>query len=917
MSTHDPQRTARIVLIAVLLGAGAAAAGIHEWTLLGPRIADVRDLVIDPEDPSIVYGRTPDGLLKTVDGGTSWTLIEEAGEISLRHSDVLAISSRPPSVLYAVADRWASVDRCRIVKSEDRGVTWTPTGLQDCDVTDLAVDPWNPAVVYATAGTREVPPCGPGGCDWAPGWVYKSVDGGASWTAVPLGHNRTLAIDPIHPSTLYVGTSNGVWKSVDGGASWIEARAGLPEGRISELAIDPRDPSILYAATVYSGVFKSIDGGESWWTSNEAARLATADALVIDPDDPDVIYAGTRGAGIYKSSDGGLGWAPVWAEAGGRQVRALAVHPLDTSVVDAGTLGAGVIKSGNRGVTWRTLAAPARTDADVLAVAIGQRFATTFYAGTRNAGVYRSADEGRTWRAVNRGLEAGRITALAIAPSHPSIVYAGTRGHGTWRSGNDGDSWHLARYGTDDAEVFSLVVDPERPNRVYACTDRGLYVLRGGGESYGDRYFSDPVYDFAIDSRASTFYAATSDGLYQGTVGRFRIDWTPIEGGLPDGAVRSVAVDPRRPGVLYAGTSEGLYKSTDAGLSWFFAGPRDRWGPVDHLVQLVVDPRASSRVFARDSYLYESVDGGVSWSPVEPRYGGGDLVLHPWSPSTLYRLGSRRFVELTRPRCDNTGLCVDHDRFAVEVVWRDGRGRSGVARATPAVSRDAGVLWFFAEANWEMLVKVLDGCAINDRFWVFAAATTDVEYGLRVTDTATGAVKTWFNPRGNAAAAVTDTAAFATCDAGDGSTAAPPALARQVLGPAVAPQRLAAQDAARTGTCRPSPTRLCLQDERYRIEVSWRDVAGRRGSGRGVSIGSDDSGLLWFFSPDNWEMLVKVLDGCEINNRFWVFSAATTDVEYTLRVTDTATGLVRSYSNPLGTAAAAITDTNAFATCDG
>ncbi|MCP3957063.1 MAG: hypothetical protein GY719_04360 [bacterium] len=82
-----------------------------------------------------------------------------------------------------------------------------------------------------------------------------------------------------------------------------------------------------------------------------------------------------------------------------------------------------------------------------------------------------------------------------------------------------------------------------------------------------------------------------------------------------------------------------------------------------------------------------------------------------------------------------------------------------------------------------------------------------------------------------------------------------------------------------------------------------------------LPFGSSDSGLFWFFTPGNWELLVKVLDGCSINDRFWVFAAATTDVEYTLRVTDIETGRVQEYFNPLGRSAAAITDTEAFATC--
>ena len=73
--------------------------------------------------------------------------------------------------------------------------------------------------------------------------------------------------------------------------------------------------------------------------------------------------------------------------------------------------------------------------------------------------------------------------------------------------------------------------------------------------------------------------------------------------------------------------------------------------------------------------------------------------------------------------------------------------------------------------------------------------------------------------------------------------------------------------------------------------------------------------MFYFFTPANWELLVKVLDGCEFNDRYWVFAAAATDVEYTLTIKDTQTGTVREYFNPLGRSAAAITDTDAFATC--
>jgi hypothetical protein len=118
-----------------------------------------------------------------------------------------------------------------------------------------------------------------------------------------------------------------------------------------------------------------------------------------------------------------------------------------------------------------------------------------------------------------------------------------------------------------------------------------------------------------------------------------------------------------------------------------------------------------------------------------------------------------------------------------------------------------------------------------------------------------------------------------------------------------------------TGPCVPAPDVLCLNDGRFRVEVGWRNFQGGTGSATRVPVPSEDSGLFWFFNPDNWEMLVKVLDGCKSNGHYWVFSAATTNVEYTLRATDTEAGATRVYFNPLGVSAPAVTDTSAFATC--
>lgn len=112
-----------------------------------------------------------------------------------------------------------------------------------------------------------------------------------------------------------------------------------------------------------------------------------------------------------------------------------------------------------------------------------------------------------------------------------------------------------------------------------------------------------------------------------------------------------------------------------------------------------------------------------------------------------------------------------------------------------------------------------------------------------------------------------------------------------------------------------SDTAVCLNGGRFRVSVKWRNRQGQVGNAMAVPYGSDDTGMFYFFGRDNWEMLVKVLDGCGLTKHYWVFSAATTNVEYTLRVVDTQANVVKEYFNPLESAAPAITDTMAFATC--
>ncbi|MGE0639420.1 MAG: hypothetical protein AB7G12_07175 [Thermoanaerobaculia bacterium] len=126
---------------------------------------------------------------------------------------------------------------------------------------------------------------------------------------------------------------------------------------------------------------------------------------------------------------------------------------------------------------------------------------------------------------------------------------------------------------------------------------------------------------------------------------------------------------------------------------------------------------------------------------------------------------ARRFVLAPQvPGCvaAESALCLGAGRFRITVEWRDYQGFQGVGHAYP-LTGDSGLFWFFTDTNMEVLVKVVDACLEFGQYWVYAAATTDVEYTLTAIDTATGRSRSYFNPLGRRSPAITDSAAFAAC----------------------------------------------------------------------------------------------------------------------------------------------------------
>ena len=113
--------------------------------------------------------------------------------------------------------------------------------------------------------------------------------------------------------------------------------------------------------------------------------------------------------------------------------------------------------------------------------------------------------------------------------------------------------------------------------------------------------------------------------------------------------------------------------------------------------------------------------------------------------------------------------------------------------------------------------------------------------------------------------------------------------------------------------CVPSEIALCLQNDRFRVEVNWKDFQNNTGKGHAIPLeGRDDSGLFWFFKEENIELTVKVLNGCGLGGHWWVFLSSGSTVEYTVTVTDTLTHRTKTYTNDSGEAAPLLADTAAF-----
>ena len=334
---------------------------------------------------------------------------------------------------------------------------WYRYPLPGAEVKSLAADPALPGVFWA--GTAQ-------------GGIYRSGDGGVSWTSPPAGAPfpgyavTSLAVDPAHPGAVWAGLTGVVkggllvrstdlgrsfevvrrWEdragarvvavmsrsgrkavgvggdwgleiSEDDGVTWRASAPPLDAGSgVSFMAFDPVRPGVLYCGS-FRHPFRSLDGGLTWVRiANGMVEDTEVFGIEFAPDDPDDFWAATCGW-VYRTTDGGANWTRYREGLTDRRTHVVRVDPRDPNRLLAGTTG-GLFESRDRGKSFRRISA----DVVVTALVFDPRDPSRLLVGTEAEGILRSEDGGLTLGESNRGLSEARVSAVAVLPSGRVVV---------------------------------------------------------------------------------------------------------------------------------------------------------------------------------------------------------------------------------------------------------------------------------------------------------------------------------------------------------------------------------------------------------------------------------------------------------------------------------------------------------------
>ena len=508
-------------------------------------------------------------------------------------------------------------------KATDHRVSWEFAGPVNIGgrVTSVAMHPTDTDVFYIGN---------------ASGGVFKTEDAGDSFIPVfddqPSLSIGDVALAPSNPEIIYVGTGEanpgggslsydglGIFRSDDGGGSWTDL--GLHEsGSVGRLVVHPNDPDICYVAAMgrmfstngQRGVFKTTDGGQTWEKVLYLNDSTGAIDIVIHPDNPETLYAcmwertrrpdkrhyGGDGCGVYRTNDGGDNWEELTnGLPGGANV---------------GRIGISISQS----------------DPEIL---------YTIYADQTGYfdGVYKTTNNGDSWTQTNDGSMSNIYSSygwwfgrLRVDPTDPDIVFA--IGYDLFKTSNGGNSWSNIGWSVH-VDQHALNAHPLDHNFVVLGNDGGVYTSQNGGSSWThlENLPNIQFYTSEIDyQNPDRLYGGAQDNGTNRTMTGALDDWYSIYGG--DGFY--VLVNPQNNQYVYANYQYGgLGRSTNGGSS--FQGATNGLGSdrFNWMSPLVFNPNNPSTLYYGGSKVYKSTNHAASWSSISP-----DLTNSPGQYNQTY-----------------------------------------------------------------------------------------------------------------------------------------------------------------------------------------------------------------------------------------------------------------------------------------
>jgi photosystem II stability/assembly factor-like uncharacterized protein len=517
-------------------------------------------------------------------------------------------------------------------KSTDAGRTWQHLGLRDAQqIASIIVDPKNRNRVFVAAQGHPYGPNSERG-------IFRSLDGGQTWQKVLYKDENVggmdLAFDPRNsqiifasmwasrrpPWTIgggYSGPGSGLFKSTDGGNTWRQLTKGLPGaaegiGRIGP-TVSPSDPDRMYAwvnAKKGSGIYRSDDAGESWQQVNDEERIwGRGDdfgCVRVDPRNKDVIYVANTST--YRSTDAGKNFTAIKGAPGGDDYHTIWINPENPDII-AIAVDQGATISVNGGETWSSWYN--QPTAQFYHVITDNEFPYWVYGAQQESGSIGTASRSdfgeitfRDWTTI--GVE--EYGYVAPDPLHPNLIYGGK---GTVFDRNTGQTREVGPVVLRTGEfrfnrTAPIIFSPADPHTLYLGSNV-LFSTRDGGNSW---------------QIISPDLTREDPGVPQ-TLGPFVED--DPEKGKHRGVIYSLAPSPKDAKLIWAGTDDGLIHMTrDGGKNWKNVTPPELT-PWSKLAQMdashfdTMTAYAAVNRFRLDDlrpYIYRTHDGGKSWQKI-------------------------------------------------------------------------------------------------------------------------------------------------------------------------------------------------------------------------------------------------------------------------------------------------------------